>query len=366
MKDELAGRVLDLLLEWTIEEQSEWTTELRRLAALKYDEYEGFAPGERFFESLARWLGQFDDQADRRRLLEFIRRELVFVSSDELNHAISCAYPDNIKVALLDLVADQLGRPRYDVDALAATDEFRSLRRRTLYLGLSDGARLDRLRRSSSELSHEQFWLAPELGSYTIKSMANKLREAMEIQTLSGDCAFQYVVLVDDFYGSGTSLLRQEDGEWRGKLARAAEHLAQLQAPMEEVGDSPLLAAAAGVSILVYIASAQAELHIRQQLGAFRPEWRLHVIQRLPSELAVKDPHLVELCRQFFDPCLIDRHKERAVPLGYMDAALPLVLHHNTPNNSICPLWADSTDRPGCLNRHALFRRYERHHQDRP
>ena len=48
------------------------------------------------------------------------------------------------------------------------------------------------------------------------------------------------------------------------------------------------------------------------------------------------------------------------------DAALPVVLHHNTPNNSISLLWADTTDREDGSKRHALFPRYERHHADRP
>jgi hypothetical protein len=41
------------------------------------------------------------------------------------------------------------------------------------------------------------------------------------------------------------------------------------------------------------------------------------------------------------------------------------VLFHNTPNNSVCILWADTTDRDEGQNRRALFPRYERHRADR-
>jgi hypothetical protein len=122
----------------------------------------------------------------------------------------------------------------------------------------------------------------------------------------------------------------------------------------------------ADVTVVIYIASAQAEAHIRETLAVFEPTWQLHVVQQLPGDLPIIDGELTELCDWFFDDVLIDKHKKRRVPLGYKDAALPLVLHHNTPNNSIAPLWADSTDRLGGLNRHALFPRYERHHVDRP
>lgn len=363
MRDELAGQLLDKLLDWTPEEQARWMADLRRLAAYKYDEYEGFAAGERFFESLARWLDQFDDGSDRRRLVKFVREELVFISRDELNHAIACAYPDFIKRTLIGVVADELDVRRHRVREIVGSEPFRSLRRKTLYLGLSDGARLDRLRRASPELSHEQFWLAPELGSHTVTTMAEKLATAIDKQGLSGDPRFRHVVLVDDFYGSGTSLLhRKEDGTWGGKLVRARDHLeTDLRDPKK-----PLLDDAIGVTVVIYVASAQAKAHIRGALEQFEPSWQLHVVQPLPADLPITDSDVWRLSDWFFDDVLIDEHKKGRIARGYMDGALPLVLHHNTPNNAISPLWADSSGREGGLDRHALFPRYERHHVDRP
>ncbi len=363
MRDELAGQLLDRLLTWSAEEQAQWMADLRRLAAYKYDDYEGFAAGERFFESFARWLGQFESADARRRLVGFVRSELIFVSRDELNHAIACVYPDFIKRALVVRAAEEVGLSPFRVSAVVDTNAFRTLRRKTLYLGLSDGARLDRLRRASPELSHEQFWLSPELGPHAVSTMAEKLSEAIAEHSLDGEPRFRHVVLVDDFYGSGTSLLsRKEDGTWGGKLYRARDHLNNdLRA-----GDNPLLEVDADVTVVIYVASAQAENHIRETLEAFEPSWRLHVVQQLPASLPVSDPELCALSDWFFDDVLIDKHKKERVPLGYKAAALPLVMHHNTPNNSISPLWADSTERQGGSYRHALFPRYERHHVDRP
>jgi hypothetical protein len=363
MRDELSGQLLDKLLTWSSDEQAQWMADLRRLAAYKYDDYEGFAAGERFFESFARWLGQFESPDARRRLVTFIRSELIFISRDELNHAIACVYPDFIKRALVIQVAEELALSPFDVHQIVGSIAFRSLRRKTLYLGLSDGARLDRLRRASPELSHEQFWLSPELGPHAISTMREKLEEAMTEHGLEGDPKFRQVVFVDDFYGSGTSLLyRKDDRSWGGKLARARLHVVDdLRS-----GDNQLLEDEARVIVVIYVASAQAEAHINEVLAEFEPTWQLHVVQQLPPDLPVTDTDLTELCEWFFDDVLIDKHKKQRVPLGYMNAALPLVLHHNTPNNSISPLWADSTDRAGGDNRHALFPRYERHHVDRP
>lgn len=361
MRDELAGRVLDRLMDWSPEEQARWMEDLRRLAAYKFDHYEGFSPGERFFERLARLLGEFESSADRRRMVEFIRSELLFISRHEMNHAIACAYPDFIRQDLIRRSAEELDISPFKVREVTTSSAFRSLRRKTLFLGLSDGARLDRLRRSSPELSHEQFWLSPELGRQAVATMAEKLAEALEELELDGPAQFRNVVLVDDFYGSGTSLLhRKEDGSWGGKLNRAREHLDDLSA-----GENPLLTTDATVIVVLYVASQQAIAHIHDMLTAFEPTWGLHVVQPLPANVVVDDPELRQLCQWFFDDVLIDKHKKRRVPLGYQDVALPLVLHHNTPNNSICPLWADSVGRGG-EDRHALFPRYERHHVDRP
>jgi hypothetical protein len=361
VRDELAGRVLDRLMEWSPEEQARWMEDLRRLAAYKFDQYEGFSPGERFFERLARLLGEFKSPADRRRLVQFIRSQLLFISRHEMNHAIACVYPDFIRHDLVRRAADELGISPFKVREVTGSPAFRSLRRKTLFLGLSDGARLDRLRRSSPELSHEQFWLSPELGPHAAATMGEKLAEALEELELEGPAQFRNVVLIDDFYGSGTSLLhRKDDGSWGGKLKGAHEHLRDLAA-----GDQPLLTSDATVAVVLYVASQQAHTHIEEVLSAFEPSWRLHVVQPLPAHVVVDDPELRRLCEWFFDDVLIDKHKKRRVPLGYQDVALPLVLHHNTPNNSICPLWADSVGRGGD-ERHALFPRYERHHVDRP
>ena len=171
MREELAGRLLDQLFDWSDEERTESVTALARLAQFKFDHYEGFSAGERFFERLARWLVQFEGEADRRRLLEFVRSELVFISRDEMNQAISCAYPHHIRQLLIAQTAESLNLPEHMLAQITSSAEFRAIRRATLFLGLSDGARLDLLRRSSSELSHEQFSLSPELGEGAQKSM---------------------------------------------------------------------------------------------------------------------------------------------------------------------------------------------------
>lgn len=362
MRDDLAGRVMDGLLDWTDEEQADWVRDLATMADYKFDYYEGFSAGERFFERLARWLAQFSDYSERRKLVDFVRRELVFISRSEMNQAISCVYPHYIKPMLAKRAADEIGIPDYLRSKVVSDTVFKVLRRKTAFLGLSDGARLDQLRRSSTELSHEQFSLTSELGDHARQSMVEKLQAALEkLSVVGSGPVFETVVLVDDFYGSGTSLIdRRDDGTWKGKLPRANQHIQDLAAL-----DTPVLAENPMVVVALYVASSQARMHIETMLAAYQPEWKLVVVQEFPPGAKVGDPELLRICDEFFDRAMIDEHKGPA-PRGYKDAALPVVLFHNTPNNSISPLWADTEFELNSLRRRALFPRYERHHADRP
>jgi hypothetical protein len=170
------------------------------------------------------------------------------------------------------------------------------------------------------------------------------------------------VVLVDDFYGSGTSLIDTDDeGALTGKLARARSVIGRLTAGDEY---EPMLEQNAGVTVVLYVASARAQTHIRQQLANAGLGWDLHVVQTIEDRHVVDDFQLLEDCDWFYDHVLDDPFKGQA-PRGYKETALAVVLSHNAPNNSVSPLWADTSDRADSLNRRALFPRYERHHPDR-
>lgn len=61
------------------------------------------------------------------------------------------------------------------------------------------------------------------------------------------------------------------------------------------------------------------------------------------------------MCDKYYEECLGDEHTGN-IKFGYDGCGLPLVLHHNTPNNSLYLLWARRSE-----NILPLFERYERH-----
>lgn len=354
MRDELAEQLLAKVMGWEGERLARFGSDLQMLAAHKYDEYDGYLPGVKFLENLSSWLSQFEAE-DRAAAMRFVLEDLIFISQAELDHLIETVYPDVVRPMLVREAAGRLGISRFRVAEIARSEEFHHVRRKMLVLGLSDGARIDRFRRASPGLSHEQIYLAVDIAEETIAGAHEKLRKALK----DDSAQFESVLLVDDFYGSGFTLIRkEEDGSFEGRLVRA-------RAKLDTLVEAGALKDGATVVILVYLASQDAVDYVSEMLAEAGLAWTLEVIQKLPAELKVTDPELVKLCEWHFDDVLVDEHKRGRTPLGFRDCALPLSLHHNTPNNSVCVLWADTSDRDKGLKRRALFPRYERHRTDR-
>ena len=150
MQQELAERLLARIMDWDNETKAAERARLARLAAYKYDQYQQFAPGRHYVESLALWLRQFEEATERKVAYEFVRDRLVFISNEEMNSLVELAFPTLIRPVLLQDAAAAMGVSPHRCKKIVESKEYRSLLRRTLVLGLSDGARTDRFRRSNA------------------------------------------------------------------------------------------------------------------------------------------------------------------------------------------------------------------------
>ena len=113
------------------------------LSVIKYDEYGNFGPGAKFVESLAGWLQQFPEK--RRQLaLDFVLDELVFISETEMSHLHHSRRHRGHDSRVTGAGRHQHGHrsPPHPRDRTAL--RVLQLRRASLIIGASDGARLDR------------------------------------------------------------------------------------------------------------------------------------------------------------------------------------------------------------------------------
>ena len=124
---------------------------------------------------------------------------------------------------------------------------------------------------------------------------------------------------------------------------------------------------AAEVIILIYMATEGAQKHLidfsQRTWGASGAEFRVEAVQLLPSDmrLVAGDGNSMEpLINGYYDHSVHDNHMQKGrtsdSKYGFAACGLPVVLHHNTPNNSIALLWSYE-DR----SMRGLFPRIQRH-----
>ncbi len=341
--------------------------DLQLLAEHKYDDYQRFAAGQRFMESLALWLNQFKPE-HRETALQFVRERLIFISEPELSHLVQMAYPDVINAERLKLVSEEQGIPSFRVSAISSHRRFLELGLKSLYLGLSDGARTNELRRSSrGDIGNEQIWQAYELSEEKARDMVGELSEALKTRGLTASSArFNLIWLLDDFAGSGNSYIRYdaEAKEYKGKIKKIYERLAK--------GDL-IDTAHYEVFVLLYVATRQALNHIEYWSHRFTSSHgykplQLRVLHLLEKECAIKPATdaafaaLVEL-PDYYDDIFFDKHFKKGgtadARWGFGGCGLPVALAHNTPNNSVYMLWGPDSSEVF----RGLFPRVSRHRE---
>lgn len=370
MKDSLAEKLLAHVLRWSPEDVARERPVLKGMAAFKYDEYQQFSAGGRFIESLTLWLNQFETAEERRAAYDFVKTDIVFCSSAEMRHLVEIAYPDCIRPILLDRTATELSIDRYRVAAVAARSEFAIRQRQCLFLGLSDGARIDTFRRTNRDLNHEQIWQTYELSESRVTKLMEKLRDhlaqLLRREPDPSECKFRTLVLLDDFSASGTSYYAlPASAPKTGKVVDLFLDLCEPSRPPSKLIDLNNVE----VIILLYMATQQALDHLRQASqalwGARRVPCSVEVVQPLPGYLRISAGDGNQICGliegpNYYDHGVFDHHFEKGgttdARYGYAACGLPVVLHHNTPNNSIALLWSYEDK-----NFRGLFPRVQRH-----
>lgn len=367
MQDRNAAQLLAKVMGWRDQTVvSQYVPQLQLLADYKYDHYQRFAPGQRFIESLALWLTQFDE-ADRNAAFELVTEHLVYFSDAEFSHLVQTAYPDLIVQERIRMVAEERGIPTHCVGQISRDARFEELRLKSLYLGLSDGARTNELRRASNGgIGNEQIWQAYELGEKKSEDMLKELKKSLEkAGAATGTPRFNLIWLLDDFSGSGNTYIRYEGPErgFKGKLKKVYEQLydGRLVEPSHYE-----------VFLLLYVATRQAIDHIEYWCERFTTDRGYKPLQIRVLCVLERDTALTKLTSgavcallkktRYFDPRVAD-DPHIAVGgtdgrLGFAGCALPVVLSHNTPNNSIYLLWG-----PEHYTFSGLFPRVSRHRE---
>ena len=165
MKETLAKRLVADLMDWTVERATSEFAWLDLMVNYKFDSYQQYGPGHRFYVHLLRWLSQYG-KVDRGRIWELLRERLIYISQDEMHHLVSLTGPV-VEREMRAAVAKQLNLPVYRVDDdPEASRRLAEIQCRTLYVGVSDGARIDVFRRyNEGTVNNEQVVAMIEISS---------------------------------------------------------------------------------------------------------------------------------------------------------------------------------------------------------
>lgn len=387
MNSNLASLLLSSVMSWDYVGLNSERPELEFMGSMKYDAYDRFMPGTRFMSSLVQWLNQFDEE-DRATVLNFVKKKLVFISSPQMNYLVDLLYDSKIRPILLRKATENAQTPSYMLCNKKVQKQFEIEKRSSLVVGLSDGAHTDILRRSAG-FSNEQVLTNYYPDGKKLKDMLKDLREDKKLEGVE-NVYFRNIFLIDDFTASGKSFVRYDEKakKFKGKLSKIIDELyatniepteeEKKEGKKEELHMSYLLDAnqpEIHIDILFCMATQKAEDNIRKSLDDFlekrsygKIRYHIHVVQKLDESLSrdiTGDPDLMRVLEKpkYLHQNLKDdtAYKVGSVNrpyLGFDECALPVVLSHNTPNNSLPILWQDTDDEKQFKG---LFPRISRH-----
>lgn len=377
MNSNLANQLLASIMKWDAQTLASERSALEFMGSMKYDAYDRYMPGMRFMSSLVQWLNDIEEE-DRDEAYKFIKEKLVFISSTQMNYLVDLLYDSKIRPILLDMATTETGMPSYKRSSNVVHNRFEIEKRSALVVGLSDGAHTDILRRSAG-FSNEQVLTNYYPDGKKLKDMLDELRKDDKLKSIEKPY-FRRIFLIDDFTASGKSFIRydESDGKYHGKLKKIIdelctrgyvekgqkiEHLSYLLNPEQKIQ----------IDILFSIATEKAKTSIKDNLDDYlksvgwqdKVEFNIHIVQLLEDKLSndiKSDNNLVRVLKKdkhFVEECVISKSykvgKNDSPWLGFDECALPVVLAHNTPNNSLPIIWQDAE------RFHGLFPRISRH-----
>jgi hypothetical protein len=235
-----------------------------------------------------------------------------------------------------------------------------------LFIELSDGGRIDIFRRANAGIiNNEQIVTAPRINKSKWDELLKDLRKVTD-----ASAKFAFVYLVDDFTASGTTLLRDEAGEWKGKLWRFREDVSKDRVMTSHFEEGWTLCVHHYIS--TYKSEGKVQQHyeeLRHGLGEsgwfgkieFSQGMSLGLESRVTPE---SHPEFAKLIQYYYDEEIENEHIRKGgenARFGFGQCGLPLILDHNTPNNSIALLWAETEGKKGKHAMRPLFRRRQRH-----
>lgn len=365
MNSNLASRLLTSVMEWNAIGLTSERPILEFMGSMKYDAYDRYMPGTRFMSSLVQWLNQFDEE-DRSIVLDFIKKNLIFISSTQMNYLVDLLYDSNIRPILQRKATTNAKKPSYMLCNKEVQKQFDIEKRSALIIGLSDGAHTDILRRSAG-FNNEQVLTNYYPDSKKMEELLDKLTTDLKKKGCNSKY-FRSIFLIDDFTASGKSFVRydEKEKEYKGKLIKIIDELCKEPEEKDKFKHLSALLDPEQTNIYIYImfcmATEKAKTNIEKGLKDYKLSrsfkknviFEIYPVQMLENDITNDITGNEALMKVLKKTKYLNKGVKNNVDyqvgqckhpyLGFDECALPVVLSHNTPNNSLPILWQDTDD----------------------
>ena len=287
MKESLAEELLGKVMQWDIQTAKEEIPKLKYLEAVKYDSYRNFEPGRRFLESLVLWLNQFKTLEERQVAYQFIKEKLLYISETQMAHLVELLYPQRVLPILMKQTSEKDYVPFFHIKKILSSQTFKVLKRKTLFLSMSDGARIDAFRRKNA-LNNEQVSVSYELSIEKWQRMNEELEKWLKNKGMQCEAKFENVFLIDNFSGSGNSIIRKKESKFKGKLSQfVKDSLGTKNSPCK-LGNY-CLDGGPRVFVITYISTKKALAHLKETIKHIEKDKNLSSCEILEPLLLLDD-----------------------------------------------------------------------------
>lgn len=183
MKAELAESILKAVVEWDVDKFAKELQDIQVIAEYKYNDYQQYTHGMRYVESLALWLRKFSGP-EKEVAYSLVKKRLIFISEEQMRQLISVSYAICMKEYLLAQTKQYCMKANI-LEPSKRKNIFNILKRKSLFLGLSDGSHMDYFRRQNSHLSNEQVFVNYDFSKERASGMVLDLKK--DLGTLCED-----------------------------------------------------------------------------------------------------------------------------------------------------------------------------------
>lgn len=319
------------LFNLSIDISSDEAARISFLSRRKYERYDHFYPGESFDNRLFNWLERNFDKKERQIAIKIVKN-LKFISEYEIKELAIQTF-EKVKYLIVNEV--NISKNNWYNYIESKNIKLEEELAKSIFIACADDIHFDFFRRyammHNSTLNKDNFLEYYKRDRFSLEELPK----------------FNRIFLLDQLSGSGTTIIRYEDDEWKGKIPT-----------FNNIWKNYILSVP--IYYCPYLLSSVSKINLKTKIPLYLHEHKDLKLSINPTCNINISPCLVndqgndidenrpvsKLCKKYYNRFEEDEHTKKGGPVcyGYGRAGLTLIIQSNCPNNTIPVLWHSFND----------------------